>query len=96
MKVKINTITREVTSTVIAFCTTSDGIILLDISTFSLCLKPLTTVAHNTDSVVVLMPPPVEPGQAPININMIIKKSVAEENLEISQVLKPAVLEVID
>ena len=35
------------------------------------------TVAKRTESVVVLMPPPVEPGAAPTNMRTIVKSSVA-------------------
>src|SRR4030042_4266046 len=46
--------------------------------------------------VVVLIPPPVELGEAPINIRIIIKKRVAFCMLPMSMVLKPAVRAVTD
>ncbi len=42
--------------------------------------------------VVVLIPPPVDPGEAPMNISSIAKSKPAWEKEEISTVLKPAVL----
>ncbi|MNG03990.1 hypothetical protein D3C84_870940 [compost metagenome] len=47
-------------------------------------------------NVVVLMPPPVEPGDAPINIRMTMKKIVACRMTPISIVLAPAVRGVTD
>ena len=46
--------------------------------------------------VVVFIPPPVPPGEAPININITIINKVASFNVAILTVLKPAVLVVID
>ena len=45
---------------------------------------------------VVFMPPPVEPGEAPININTKLINIEAELSLLKSMVLKPAVLVVTD
>ena len=42
------------------------------------------------------MPPPVEPGDAPINISIISIKSVTGRSAPVSKTLKPAVLGVID
>ncbi|GAG82506.1 unnamed protein product, partial [marine sediment metagenome] len=42
------------------------------------------------------MPPPVPPGDAPINIKKARKKIVATFKLAVLMVLKPAVLAVID
>ena len=44
----------------------------------------------------VLIPPPVEPGEAPIHIKKITIKTVGMLNNEVSTVLKPAVLVVTD
>ena len=44
-----------------------------------------------TNTVVVLIPPPVEPGEAPINIRTIITRSPAGDKLPISVVENPAV-----
>ena len=46
--------------------------------------------------VVVLIPPPVEPGDAPMNIRMMMKNCVACRSEAISSVLAPAVLGVTD
>ncbi|KTE89970.1 hypothetical protein AT727_24880, partial [Desulfitobacterium hafniense] len=46
--------------------------------------------------VVVLIPPPVEPGDAPINISSMDKTVPPSVNAAVSTVLKPAVLGVID
>ncbi|MNT91800.1 hypothetical protein D3C72_2329570 [compost metagenome] len=47
-------------------------------------------------NVVVLIPPPVELGDAPINISMIIKNCDACRSAPISRELAPAVLGVTD
>ena len=44
----------------------------------------------------VFIPPPVEPGEAPINIKKMNIKSIGVPIIEKSTVLKPAVLAVID
>lgn len=46
----------------------------------------------NTKKVVVLIPPPVEPGDAPINMIIINKIIVGTVNRVMSIMLKPAVL----
>ena len=38
-----------------------------------------TTRATSSPKLVVLIPPPVEPGEAPTNIRKIVKKSVSDE-----------------
>jgi hypothetical protein len=43
-------------------------------------------------ALVVFTPPPVEPGEAPMNMRMSIRRSVAFVSAPISTVLKPAVL----
>lgn len=55
---------------------------------------PLTIAAMvraNTINVLVLIPPPVEPGEAPINIRMIMKNWEAGSIRAMSMVLNPAV-----
>ncbi len=72
----------------------SMGILLLDVdisSPWGLNSNSFTHLMSNT-KVVVFMPPPVPPGDAPININTISTKSVIGEKSEILKVLKPAVL----
>ena len=49
-----------------------------------------------TAKAVVLMPPPVEPGEAPINIKMIEESTDAGLRFALSIVLNPAVLVVTD
>ncbi|OQA75189.1 MAG: hypothetical protein BWY32_03381 [bacterium ADurb.Bin243] len=46
--------------------------------------------------VVVLIPPPVPPGEAPMNINIMHTKIEGSRSLPLSIVLKPAVLKVTD
>jgi hypothetical protein len=46
--------------------------------------------------VVVLIPPPVDPGDAPINIRILIIKSVIGLREPVATVLNPAVLVVTD
>ena len=52
--------------------------------------------ANNTAKVVVLIPPPQDAGEAPMNIRMIRKKRDAFDSDPISTVLNPAVRAVID
>ena len=47
-------------------------------------------------NVVVLIPPPVEPGEAPINIKVLSKNKVLGLSADIFTVLNPAVLAVTD
>ncbi len=56
----------------------------------------LSAPAKSTPSVQVFMPPPVEPGEAPINIRIMRKKSVGLARFCIGTVLKPAVRAVTD
>ena len=65
------------------------------------CLRPnrVDWVApNNRAKLVVLIPPPVPPGLAPMNISRIINSKPASERLSIERgtVLKPAVRVVID
>jgi hypothetical protein len=53
-------------------------------------------VKRSIAKVLVLMPPPVEPGEAPINIRIISKKAEKLVKLAMFKVLNPAVLAVID
>ena len=50
----------------------------------------------STAAVEVLIPPPVDAGEAPINIKSINKNSVPSYTLDMSIVLNPAVREVTD
>ena len=56
----------------------------------------LNPAAVTVTKVVVFIPPPVLPGEAPININRERKKSVEGFRAEILVVLNPAVLAVTD
>ena len=47
---------------------------------------------NKTKNVLVFIPPPVEPGDAPINISIITTRSPADEKLPSGYVEKPAVL----
>ena len=47
-------------------------------------------------NVVVLIPPPVDPGEAPMNIRMMKKVNVTLEKAEMFNVLNPAVRVVMD
>ena len=49
-----------------------------------------------TASVVVFIPPAVEPGEPPINIRKIVRILLAGESAAVSVVLKPAVLAVTE
>ena len=52
----------------------------------------LLIILRSTNNVLVLMPPPVEPGEAPINISIVRINSPAEVKLPIGYVENPAVL----
>ena len=56
----------------------------------------LYTVAKITTKVVVFIPPPVDDGEAPININIIVRIFVTFLSIEIGTVKKPAVLATAD
>ena len=72
------------------------GIDLPNKLTLFLFFAIVKTVAIITAKVHVLMPPPVDPGEAQINIRNIIKISDGTVNCPISRVLNPAVLAVTD
>lgn len=59
-----------------ALPTISVGILLLKATTSSSPLITDRVVSTKTPKVVVLIPPPVEAGEPPININIIIKNTV--------------------
>jgi len=73
-----------------------EGSFLLSNVTSLLPLMELKTPAATATKVVVFMPPPVPPGDAPINIRKARKKMVAAFKPAVLMVLKPAVLAVID
>ena len=81
------------------------AVALYTVFLFNLCLlivvsvypaKTLITVDIITAIVVVLIPPPVEEGEAPININMIVIIFVIAYSFSIGTEKNPAVLHSID
>jgi len=92
---KITTSELAVT-TAIPLDTRSQGIVLLDKKTTSLPKERSLMKASRTARVEVFIPPPHEPGDAPINIKIIMMKSVELENRVRSMVLNPVVLAVAD
>ena len=66
------------------------------ISTFFRPLIVLIAERRITEKVVVFIPPPVEPGEAPTNIRNIIRMSTGWPKCVKSTVLKPAVRHVTD
>ena len=75
---------------------TSIGILFLKIETSSSPLKTEKVLITKTPKVVVLIPPPVDAGEAPINISRIVKTTDEPFINPILRELKPAVLEVTD
>jgi len=75
---------------------TVNGIFFLNNSTRFLPLMTDQTPATRIPAVVVFIPPPVEPGDAPINIRIMKKRAVGMEIAAVSKVLNPAVLVVTD
>jgi len=68
----------------------------LKIERSDVCLADVMAPIIKTTSVVVLIPPAVEPGLPPIIINIIVKKLPLSESPDILTVLNPAVLGVTD
>lgn len=75
-----------------ALYTTELGMVLLKVSMSSLPLKMLFRERRRIANVEVFIPPPVEPGEAPMNIRKIIIVRVTVEREDMDIVLKPAVL----
>jgi len=71
-------------------------IVCLTISTLFLPFIVLIAERKITEKVVVFIPPPVDPGEAPTNIRNIIKISTGSPRCVKSTVLKPAVRQVTD
>ncbi len=67
------------------------GMVLLKMFTSSFPFKRFHIIRKRREALVVLTPPPVEPGEAPINIRIIVKRIVSLARRPISTVLKPAV-----
>ena len=72
------------------------AISLLKISIRSLPLARLTKLTVAMAIVLVLIPPPVDPGEAPIHMSIKTTRSEGSLNSAKSMVLKPAVLVVTD
>ena len=70
--------------------------VCLTISTFLRPLMVLMAERRITENVVVFIPPPVEPGDAPINMRNIIKISTGWPRCVKSTELNPAVRQVTD
>jgi len=87
---------NELTKTTIVLSITYSGTLRLNIEVVTNPFILLFIKARRTTNVVTLIPPAVEPGQAPINIRIITKNNVALVSIPVSVVLKPAVLEVTD
>ena len=90
--IKINAATRRAR----ALITAKLGIVLLNTSTFPSLLRVLRIESRSIANVDVLMPPPVDPGDAPMNIRTIITVMVTRDREAIFSVLKPAVRGVTD
>ena len=74
----------------------SRGIVRLNTCTSSRPRRRLHISRNRIPALVVLTPPPVEPGDAPTNIRRIIIRMVSLVSSPMSTVLKPAVRGVID
>jgi hypothetical protein len=81
---------------VIALPTTTIRTDRLNISTSCRFRSAVTAVIKTTANVTVLIPPAVEPGEPPMNISKIKTNLLDADRLDISTVLKPAVLAVTD
>lgn len=73
----------------------TSAISLLKTSTRDLPLARLIILSSAMAKVLVLIPPPVDWGEAPIHINIITNNSVGRYNAAVSMVLNPAVLGVV-
>jgi hypothetical protein len=76
--------------------TISRGIVRLKILTSSFPFRRFQIIRMRRAALVVFTPPPVEPGEAPMNIRTIRNRTVAFVRSPISTVLKPQVLGVMD
>ncbi len=74
----------------------SFGIVRFQMLTSSLPFHLLQIKSVRRVALVVLIPPPVEPGEAPMNMRTIIMRIVALVSWPMSTVLKPAVRGVTD
>ncbi len=74
----------------------SAGIVRLNTFTCSWPFRRLRIIKSRRVKLVVLMPPPVEPGEAPMNMRTINRRIDALVSWPMSTVLKPQVLAVTD
>ena len=96
IKIIVKIIAKAKVAKVVASLALERGIFLLKITKSFLPVSIESTESISTEKVVVFIPPPVEPGEAPININKTVNKTEDELYKPISIVLKPAVLAVTD
>lgn len=94
--VAANNTAEKTRVTVIALPTIAGFIERLNISTSFRLRMFAQAVIIITQSVTVLIPPAVEPGEPPMNIKIVIIILPAELIFPMSTVLKPAVLDVTD
>ena len=80
----------------IARCSSSRGMVRLNTFTSSRPISRLHMIRNSRLALVVLTPPPVEPGEAPMNIRTIISRIVSLASIPMSTVLNPAVRGVTD
>lgn len=73
----------------------SSSNLLLNTAVLCLSVIPDHRLTTSIKIVVVLIPPAVEPGEPPININTQVSNFDAEVRLPVSTLLKPAVLAVV-
>jgi hypothetical protein len=95
-KVEINLSEIEKRAIEYALLIVSPEIVCLTISTFFLPFIVLMADRRITEKVVVLIPPPVDPGEAPTNIRNIMKIRIGCPKRVKSTVLYPAVRHVTD
>jgi hypothetical protein len=95
-KIEIKITIKERTIIAKALFTVVPEISLLNTSRRDFPLAILKMLRIAIAKVLVLMPPPVEPGDAPIHMSKITINVVGMFNDDVSTVLKPAVLEVTE
>lgn len=96
IKIKKLMVIKEISDSAVERTTKLPGIFRLNKRTSEFPLKVVVIDLINKAKVVVLIPPPVDPGDAPMNINKQIKYKVVGPSCDISTELKPAVLAVTD
>ena len=89
-------IVMDISTRDMLFATVSLGMLFLNMFTRTLFLIRLQANLPKRASVVVFIPPPQEPGEAPTYIKNIINARVALLRVAMSMVLNPAVRQVMD